>query len=633
MLTMMRNMLRSKAAGGLFVILIVAMAAWGVTDIFAGGSGSGIISSGDRAVTDRQFDAAVERVLINASDDQGRSLTKEQALDQGIIDQVFRRKQTEVLVTAYADKLGMSATKAAIDDTIRNNTVFQDATGLYSADRYLQVLRSNSIRPEDYRSEVEIGLTLSRLRELPIAALKAPTALARLQASYDGERRSARYFVLNQTELPEIEAPSEDALRELYDTRSSTLREPERRAISLVRMSVDDFIGSADVPEDDIVATYEAFKTSRFSGPDSRRYTVFRFADEDTARAALGRIAGGADAENIDTAMSAQVQEGTKESLTNARLSEQVFNAAALAGSIHGPQPEGNSFMVVRLESITPGDATPLDDVRETIQDELARAQAANLFYDIVPQFDDLLGTGADLETIATQLGVPVLSFAPVDQSGVNSEGARYSPLLESAELLASAFNKSSGDQTERFSGNEVTWIARVDAIIPESMPEFEAVEDDLRIAWRQNEERDQLQNVASTIETALSTGEQTLEVSAAAYGGVIETLPEAYTRRQSNRIRLPGPLINSLFSANNVGDIFTGPGLPGQYVIMEVTEITRPDAETVDLLADTALPNLQNALAEDLYDAYFQAMQAESNVAINGAAYEAYKQSLRIQP
>ena len=80
MLTPLRNMLRSPAAGGIFVIVIIAMAAWGVTDIFAGGGGSNLISAGDRGVSDRTLDSTLERILRNRTDDRGRALTKEEAM-------------------------------------------------------------------------------------------------------------------------------------------------------------------------------------------------------------------------------------------------------------------------------------------------------------------------------------------------------------------------------------------------------------------------------------------------------------------------------------------------------------------------------------------------------------------------
>lgn len=69
MLTIMRQLLRSKAAGFLFVILIVSMAAWGVTDVFGGSLANKMISAGDRSVSSEQFDATVERQLRLMTDD------------------------------------------------------------------------------------------------------------------------------------------------------------------------------------------------------------------------------------------------------------------------------------------------------------------------------------------------------------------------------------------------------------------------------------------------------------------------------------------------------------------------------------------------------------------------------------
>ena len=633
MLTMMRNMLRSKAAGGLFVILIIAMAAWGVTDIFAGGAGSGLISSGDRVVTDRQFDTSVERVLINAEDAQGRSLTKEQALDQGIIDQVFSRKQTETLLTAYADRLGVSATKDAIDNEIRTSSFFQDDTGLYDANLYLSILDANSIRPADYRDNVEIELTIERLRELPITGLKAPSLLARLQAAYEGERRSASYFTLRQSELAAIPEPTEDALQALYTERQSALRIPERRALSLVRMGPEDFVSTADVSDQDIAATYEAYKASRYTGPDSRRYTTFRFSDEASARAALGRIAGGAAASTIETAVSTAEQTGPRETLANERLSEQVFGVNAQIGSIHGPQPDAGGFLVIRLEEIIPGESIPLESVREEIRTELARAQAANQFYEMLPQFDDLLGTGADLESVAKSLGVPLLSFAPVDVSGRSESGQIYTALTESPKLLNSAFNQPAGNQTERFILDETTWLARVDVIEAERVPEFEEVRDELVFFWTQQEQQQQLQRVAGEIEIALNEGSTTLAEQATLYQDGVEAFPRPITRAQATQAQLPSTLINALFAANREGEVFSAPGLPGQQIILQVTQIDQPAAETLDLLAEGSVATLQGALAEDLYAAYFVAIRDEVELEINQPAFTAYKQSLRLEP
>ncbi len=628
MLTPLRNMLRSPAAGGIFVLVIIAMAAWGVTDIFAGGSGNNLVSAGNRAVSDRSLDSTIERVLRIQTDDRGRSLTKEEAMEQGILDSVFQDLSRETLLTAYADKQGISATTMAIVDSIRTDPIFQDTTGVFDPVRYSSLLDANGFREADYEADLETDMTIERLQRVPIEGLKVPAALARLQAAYAAEMRNASWFILDQSDLPEIDAPTEEELLELYETQRETLREPERRAISLIQLGPEDFIAQAEVTEADILGFYEGYKAERYTGPDSRDFTEFEFASEADARNALGRIAGGAAPEAIETALSTTNKSGRRELISNERLAEQVFSRGAQLGSIHGPQPVGDNYVVIRLERITPGEATPLEDVRESIESELAREFAIGLFYDALPAFDDLLGTGADLEGIAEGLGTPVLSFSPVDINGVTKDGKRYLPLVTAPGLLQRIYNQAEGQNTERFGEDETTWLARVDTIVPERLPEFEEVRDRLELAWRQQQESTQLQAVAAEIEAAIAEGTSTLEAEAEKYSAVLDTLPRPITRTNTD-LQLPRPFIEGVFSANEVGDTFSLQGLSGQMIIMQVTNIDRPADESLDFLAQGSALEIQNGIADDLLRAYIIGISQDIPLETNAAAYNAYKRSL----
>jgi len=628
MLTPLRNMLRSPWAGGIFVIVVIAMAAWGVTDIFAGGSGNSLVSANDRAVSDRSFDSTLERVLRTQTDDRGRSLTKEEAMERGIVDGLFVDLSRETLLTAYADKQGISATTGAIVDTIRTDPIFQDTTGVFDPVRYSQLLDANGFREADYEADLETEMTLGRLQRVPVEGLKVPTALARLQAAYSGELRSASWFMLQQSQLPEIGEPTEEELQELYSQRQNALREPERRGISLIHLSPNDFINESEVSEDDILAFYEAYKADRYTGPDTRTFTEFVFPNESVARAALGRIAGGAAPEAIETTLSTQERTGRKELISNERLADQVFSPGAQLGSIHGPQPVGDTYTVIRLESITPGDATPLETVREDIESELARELAIGLFYDALPRFDDLLGTGADLEAIAEGIGTPVLSFSPVDTNGVTKDGRRYLPLVTAPGLLQMVYAQAEGLKTERFGEDENTWLARVDTIVPERLPPFEEVRDTLVTAWKQQQQADQLQTVAAEIETAIANGESTLAQEAEKYSAPVESLPRPITRANTE-LQLPMPLIEGMFAAQEEGDTFSLPGLQNQTIIMQITAIDRPAAETLDLLAQSSVLEIQNGIAEDLFTAYVIGISNDIELDTNTSAFEAYKRSL----
>ena len=628
MLTPLRNMLRSKASGGIFVLLIVAMAAWGVTDIFAGGSGSNLVSAGDRAVSDRTFDSTIERILRTQTDDRGRSLTKEEAMQRGIVDQVYSELSRETLLTAYADKLGIAATTDAIVTSISTDPLFQDTTGVFDPARYSQLLNANGFSESEYESDVESRMTIGRLQDIPNAGLRVPNALARLQAAYSGELRAASWFILQQSELPEIGAPTEEELLALYEERTNQLREPERRGISMIQLGPDDFVAQTEVTQGDVEAYYEAYKAERYTGPDSRSFTEFAFADEATARDALGRIAGGAAPEAIESALSTQLRTGRRELITNERLAEQVFSRGAQIGSIHGPQPVGASYVVIRLEDIIEGAATPLADVQAEIEGELARELAIGLFYDALPKFDDLLGTGADLEGIGEGLGAPVLSFAPVDTNGVTEQGQRYLPLVTAPSLLQLVYAQAEGRNTERFGEDETTWIARVDRIVPERLPAFEEVRDRLVTVWQQNQQREQLQAVAAEIEAAIADGSATLESEAAKFSATVETLPRPITR-EDTALQLPRPLITGLFAANGEGETFSVQGLGDQMIIMQVTDIDRPESETLDRLAISSALEIQQGIADDLFRAYLISIAEDIELDTNSRALDAYKRTL----
>lgn len=631
MLTPLRNMLRSPAAGGIFVLVIIAMAAWGVTDIFTGGGGNKLISAGDRAVSDSKLDATLERILRTQMDDRGRALTKEEAMERGILDQIFADLSRRTILTSYADDQGIAATTDFIVETIRTDPAFQDTTGVFDTMRYSQLLDANGFREADYEADIEADLTIDRLERVPLEGLRVPNALARLQAAYTGELRSASWFVLQQSELPDVGTPTEEELLELYETRKELLREPERRGVSLIRLSPDDFIAQSEVTDEDIVAFYEAYKASRYTGPDSRSFTEFTFADEATARAALGRIAGGAAASAIETAVSTELKNGRRDIILNARLADQVFAQGALVGSIHGPQPVNDQYVVIRLEGITPGAATPLENVREEIQEELARQYAVGLFYDALPQFDDLLGTGADLETIALGLGAPVLSFAPVDTNGFTQDGRRFLPLVTAPGLLQMIYAQAEGRNTERFGEDEVTWIARVDNIVPERLPEFDEVRDTLTEAWAQQKRTEQLQTVAAEIEGAIADGTSTLEAEAAKYNAEVTALPRAITRT-STETQLPRQIIDGVFGVNAVGETFSLQAGATQSFILQVTQIDRPESETLDLLAQASALDIQSGVADDLFRAYLTSIAEEVELSTNGSAFEAYKRSLVTQ-
>lgn len=631
MLTTIRNMLRSKLAGLLFILIIVAMGAWGVTDVFSGGIGNNLASAGDVELTEAQFDQEVERQLRTATDDRGRAISKAQATERGIIDQIFQGELFQTTVAAYADSIGARATDEAVIENIRRDEAFQSDTGSFDPDLYRGLLNQSGFTATSFENFLRRDLSIGRIRRSVGAALVAPDAVVRLQTAYSGEERKAQWFFLSFDDLPDPEPITDEELTEFYNERRDALENPQRRRISLLELNVDDFLNQSEFTEDELRAYYESVKTREYSGPDTRVWTEFVFSSEEAARSQLGRIAGGADPSTIEGLVSSSERSGLESSVSNQSLAERLFAPSASIGGIFGPFESGRFFTVARLESITPGDVEPFETVREEIVDTLSREQAVGLYYDSIARLDNLIGTGASLEEIGLDMGTPVLSFAPVERSGTTRVGRPITALQRDPAILQRAFELTEGGKTSRFGQDESSYILRVDEIIEPFTPDLEEIREDLRVGLEAQRRSTALSETAETIKQRVESGEVTFEEAAAEYGAELAAPEVLFTREPSPESGIPPALAGAVFSLRDEGNVVTAPLRTGDSVaLIQLVEIDRVDI-TSDQAAMTASQELQESIGNDLFGAFLAGIQEDVDLRVNQDALASYK--ARVNP
>lgn len=632
MLTLIRNMLRTKLAGLLFVLLIVAMGAWGVTDVFSGGLGGNLAAAGDVKLTDAALDQQVERELRTATDDRGRSLSKAQAVESGLVDQVYQRELFRTALIAYANDLGAGVTDQAVLDIIRTDESFQTDTGSFDPARYRQLLDANGFTTAMFENFIKRDLTISRLTETSQAALQPPPSLSSLQAAYAGELRRAAWFTLSRSSLPDAEPVTDEDIAAFYDEQKQALTNPPRRAVSLIHLTVDDFLNQSEFSAEELRNYYDSVKQQQFAGPDTRTWTEFVFESEADARSALGRIAGGADPSSLTGLANSAQRSGQKASMSNSDLADRVFGQTAQPGGIFGPVQTRDFYTVIRLESIQPGEVEPFETVRDQIVEDLSREQAIGLYYDSLTRLDNLIGTGADLEDIGTEMGTPVLSFAPVDRSGITERGLAPSVLRQNPEILTRAFDMTEGGKTARFGSDESAYVLRVDRVVEAFTPPLENLQADLRTVLERQRQGEALSSAAQAIKARIESGSVTLAQAAEEYGSSVEAPDTAFTRRPSESTAVPQSFVSGVFSLRNEGDIFVAPTQrQDEVAIVQLVSIDRPSAAELRALAPVSEPQVRQQLASDLLEAFASDIQSAVDLKVNGAALESYK--ARVNP
>ena len=88
MLTVFRNLIRSKVALVLIGLLILSLAVWGITDIFKPGLGASLVKAGNRTVEVTDVDRYANN-FVRSQQNQGNDVTKQDLVQSGRLDQII----------------------------------------------------------------------------------------------------------------------------------------------------------------------------------------------------------------------------------------------------------------------------------------------------------------------------------------------------------------------------------------------------------------------------------------------------------------------------------------------------------------------------------------------------------------
>lgn len=612
------------------------MALWGASagvpalrSLFAG-TGSNFIVAKSRTVSPFEFDRRIENFLRNTNTGAEVPLTKAQVAETGEIDNVFSIVQLQTGTLGFADTIGIQPSKEAVIAKLDTYADFKNPlTGELDLKTYQNVLTQNRMTTADFEQQLSDDIQMKALDTAASGAIIAPKLLSGIQAVYLAESREVDWFVVDTAQVPEPDAPTDEDVLAYYNENLTALAQPERRGIDLLKMSTDDFVSSATVTEQEISTIYEASKSSRFSEPDQRTYTVMYFVDRELAKTAVGNLAVGTDVSDLTGVIYSDTKTGVESSETDQVLKDGMFGPGRQAGTMIGPREVNGEWQVARLVSVQPGAAIALEFVADVIREERAREQAQNILNETINTLDELIAAGYSLSEIASQMGLPILSYAPVDQTGVTEDGRNFSSLLAATEPFEEAFELPIGEASYRGDADGAVYVASTRSVVAPYTPAFETLEDNIRLGLIRQNRATAVQDWIAAMEARISSDESTLAVEAAAVNGTVQSPAIPVTRLNVEQSGLPNALINGVFGAEE-GRTFSIPSRTGdRYLVARLNKINAPSEEDTAVLASTANIAITTSLENDILAALRAEVLSAVDVKVNTAAFNAYKSSL----
>nr|WP_321510817.1 SurA N-terminal domain-containing protein [uncultured Hyphomonas sp.] len=634
MLALMKRLTQTILGKFIAMIIIAGMAFWGVDQVFnqvRNGLGSDLLAAGRSSVTVDAFDRRIEVMLRNVNQQSDDPITKEQAIERGMVDQVFQLQQSQTTMLGFASKIGIAPSTDAVLAELKKTDAFKNPlTGELDLATYQRVLAQNRFSQAEYEAQLKSDLTLQALQAGTLAGLMPPDVMKAIQTRYLAESRDVAWFILDAADIPEPAAPTEEDVLAFYNENLDALKQPERRSIDLLKVSADDFLSQVEVTDQEIATIYEASKSERFSEPEQRTYVELMFGSRDAARDAFAALAGGADPSTLQGIVSRESRTSLAEDVEDQLLRDAMFGPGRQSGALFGPKDMGDGrWLVARLVSIQPGAVFPLESVSDEIRSGLARERATLLLYDKLEALDRSINAGFDLKQIAEEIGVPVISFEPVDKNGYTEDGLPMIGLLEAGDAFQQAFLMNVDDTSNQFTKDDVTYVISTREIVPPSTPAFDEVKDDVRQALVLRNEGEAAQTLVNEIKDRITSGASTLESEAQAVSAPVETPPAAITRMTAEESGLPNSAIGGVFSGKP-GDVFTYPNRTGdKYMIVQLQAVNDPSAEALAAADPNASSSLVSSLDSDLATAMEAEMAGAVKLKVNGAAYNAYKASI----
>jgi len=606
-----------KKASNFIVWIILGLLVVGLAGFGIGGFGSTAVeigSVGNASISAQSYARALQAEL-RAQQAQGGPFTTVSAmraagLDRAVLDGLVAR----AALAHEAEAIGVSVGDEEVARQIRATTGFTGADGTFDRVGYEVALQQAGFTAADFEETVREDISRSLLQTGIIGGLSMPDSFTEIMVAYQTETRTFTLARVTETDLPTGPvAPTEGELAAYYEENGQRFERPELREITYAWITPDMILDVVDVSEDALRALYSD-RIDQYVQPERRLLERLVFTTPEEAESARSAIdAGEVDFDTLVADRGLRLEDvdmgETDEYGLSAEAAEVIF--ADTESEILGPLESRFGPAIYRINAVLGATDVPFEEARPDLRDELAEDAARRAIDAMIDDMDDLLAGGATLEDLAAETDMVLgnLSWTAGDDAGIAGyDSFREAATLATPDDFAELLPLSDGGQ----------FALRLDRITPPTVPPLAEIADEVTAAWRASQLRERLAERARTL------------IGELASTGSLEDLglpmqSEEMIRRADFIPDTPPTLVAQMFQLDAAGDMVAIPAA-GAAWIARLDSINPGTRGAPDIVALTGVVAAQGgqAIAQDLFEAYGQALEAEIGISLDSGVINA---------
>ncbi len=537
MISAFRRMLDTWVARGFFMIMVAAFVIWGVGDVVRLiGTSTWVAKVDGQTIEGPQLQEAYQRAMAQQSRNlpAGQEPTQEER--QTVARQALQQLIAQAALNQELQRLHIVTPPQAVQQTVLAMPAFHGPNGQFDRQTFEAVLRTNGLNEPRFLDMMRNDLSQRQLIDAIGAGAATPEVMLRPLFESQFEKRSADMVEFPLAAAPTPPTPSPADLQRWYENHPDLYSTPEFRRIKAIVLSPQTLAKDIPITDADLQAAYDQ-RRAEFVKPDKRSAEVISAPDEAKAKALAATWQGGADWAAMQKAAqdaggsAIEQDDATEREFPDPALGQAVF--AAAPDTVSAPAKGGLSWFIVRVTKITAGSVRSFDDVKESLRAQVLASKAADVMYDRANKVDNVLGSGASLDEMPSDLGLVGVA-GTLDTEGNTADGTP-APIPGPAELKAAiikaAFQTQKGDPPQLVevqtpsTGGSAYYALSVEDVLPPSIKPFDAVKDRVAEDWTRDAERHSQEQAAAKLLTAVKGG-QSLADAAAVAGVTVRRTP-----------------------------------------------------------------------------------------------------------
>jgi len=486
-------------------LIVIPFALFGIQDYVSRSGNTSIASVDGEEIDINLYYRELDSQQRNLQQQLGAQYSQEidNVLKQSIMDTMINEK----LIENFANSLDMVTLDQEVRSVIQSNQAFQ-IEGVFSEDRYNQLLRLNRYTPTDYEIAQSKSLTRDQIkRNLSNSSFLSSVQTDQLN-NLASQEREVSYIALTTEKYEDQISVSQSEISDYFNANKSNFLEGRKVKVNFVELSLDNINEPENADEETLQNLFDE-NAELYTNPERRRAQHILVEDETLANDLLNQIKEGADfaelakTNSVDTSSNEQ---GGDLGLFERDLMGVEFDEAAFsmnAGDVSEVvSTDYGYFHIIKLTEIQTETAQSFEEVREQLVALHKKKAKQKILFDLEEELANL-AYEESLDMLADQLDLEIQT-SDFFSSGTD----QYDQAFVSAAFSEGVVEEGENSDVIELDQNKFV-VLSLSSLQPERQKELNEVEAQIVATLKTLGAKKLIDDLSLSIASALTSGDE----------------------------------------------------------------------------------------------------------------------------